>query len=143
MLNTAVIKGTKVYKVPVFSAVVVFNASNMQIKKIEKNRLITKLLGNALLIATLFFFFNKTKGSNTKAAIENLNSVKENGLMTPDNFADERNEPATKRVTSNDRKWYLKLFITNLLYILVIELLTEELDILVRGINILIPLHDR
>ena len=138
MLNTAVIKGTSVYKVPVFSAVVVFSASNMQIKKMEKNRLITRLLGKALVIVFLFFFFNKTKGNNTKAAIANLNNVKENGLITPDNFADERNEPATNRVTSNDRKWYLKFFISNLLYILVIELPTEELDIFLRDKGICI-----
>jgi len=101
----------------------------MQIKKMEKNRLITRLLGKALLIAFLFCFFNKTKGDNTNAAITNRNSVNENGLITPDNFADDRNEPATKRVTSNDKKWYLKFFITNLLDIFVIELLTDEHDI--------------
>jgi hypothetical protein len=134
----AVIKGTSVYKVPVFRAVVVFNASNMQIKKMEKNRLIIRLLGKALLIAFLFFFFNKTKGNNTKAAIANLNSVSENGLITPDSFADDRNEPATKRVTSNDRKWYFKFFISNLLYILVIEWPTEELDIFLKGKGICI-----
>jgi len=115
----------------------------MQIKKMEKNRLITKLLGKALLIAFLYFFFNKTKGDNTNAAIANRNSVSENGLITPDNFADDRNEPATKRVTSNDSKWYLKFFISNLLYILVIELLTKELDIFLRDKCIYIQMVDK
>ena len=107
MLNIAVRNGTKVYKVPVFNGVVVFKASNIQIKKTEKNTLIIRLLGSALIIPFLYCALNSTKGNNVKAAITNLSKVNEKGLTTPDNFSDEINEPATNNVTNSANRWYL------------------------------------
>lgn len=34
----------------------------------------------------------------------NRSKVSENGLITPDNFADDKNDPATSNVTNNDKK---------------------------------------
>ena len=100
MLHIAVNKGTKVYKVPVFKAVVVFRASNMQIKNIEKNKLMIKLRGNALTMPCLYFDLSNTIGNNTNEAIRKRSNVNEKGFITPANFLDEMKEPATNKVTN-------------------------------------------
>ena len=54
------------------------------------------------------------KGISKPAAITNLNKVRDKGLIIPDSFADDKNEPATSRVTNSTKKWCLKIFIVRL-----------------------------
>ncbi|ENK3142857.1 hypothetical protein AB3D27_000094 [Vibrio alginolyticus] len=86
----AVINGTNVYSVPVFNAVVVCKALNIHIKKIAKKRLMIRLLGNTSFAILMRCFFVRIKGNNTSAASRNLNNVKENGLITPDSFSEDK-----------------------------------------------------
>lgn len=100
----AVINGTNVYSVPVFNAVVVCKAMNIHIKKIAKKRLMIRLLGNTSFAILMRCFFVRIKGNNTSAASRNLNNVKENGLITPDSFSEDKKDPATSAVTNKDKR---------------------------------------
>jgi hypothetical protein len=100
----AVIKGTKVNKVPVFKAVVVSKALKRPIKYNEKKRLIIIAFGILESIFFLNFLFKNIIGAKKMLATKNLNKVREIESITPDNFADAIKEPATRKVANNTNK---------------------------------------
>ena len=69
----------------------------------------TAALGSVRRMAFRLARLTKTKGNSKSAAPENRNNVSENGLMMPANFSEARNEPATKIVASNTKRWCLSL----------------------------------
>lgn len=97
----AVVKGTSVCKVPVFSDVVVLSDSKRQTKNIEKNKLIIEALGNVTRIFLLDSVLNRTKGNKTSAEPTKRNSVRDIGCIMPDTFSETIKDPAIKRVASN------------------------------------------
>jgi len=103
--NTAVRRGTQVYKDPVFNAVVVFNDSKKQIKNSEKNRLIIRARGSVASRACLCILLITTNGSRITAENKKRMRVNENGFNRCDNAADDMNEPAIRAVAKRIRRW--------------------------------------
>jgi hypothetical protein len=64
-------------------------------------------LGKVGNIFALHLDLKRTTGSNIRDAATKRNSVNENGLIIPASFSDAKNDPATRVVASNTRKWCL------------------------------------
>ena len=113
MLTRAVIKGTSVYRVAVFKLDVVFSDSKKQIKKNEKNRLMTNALGMVVGIARLFDLLKRTSGSKIMPAPAKRSSVRETGLTMSARASDAKNEPAISMAASMTQRWYFSMMVLN------------------------------